>query len=79
MQDLHEEKGVRFILEAEVIAIIGDEEGNLTEIKLTTGQTLPADILLAGLGVVPCTDFLRGSDINLDPRGYVPVDKVSYH
>ena len=66
-------------MEAEVIEMVGDEEGNLTEVKLTTGQTLLADVLLAGLGVVPCTDFLRGSDICLDARGYGPVDKVIAH
>ena len=66
-------------MEAEVIEMVGDEEGNLTEVKLTTGQTLLADVLLAGLGVGPCTDFLRGSDICLDARGYVPVDKVIAH
>lgn len=58
--------------------MIGDDDGILTEVSLTTGQTLQADILLAGLGVLPCTDFLRASDIVLDNRGYVPVDEVYF-
>lgn len=73
---MHEEKGVKFVLGAEVAEMIGDDEGNLTEVALTNGQSLAADLLLAGLGVVPSTDFLRASDITLDSRGYVPVDQV---
>lgn len=64
------------MLGVEVAELHGDEDGNLSEVNLTSGQTLCADLLLTGLGVVPCTDFLRGSDVMLDSRGYVPVDKV---
>jgi len=75
---LHEEKGVKFIMESEVGELLGDEEGNLTEVILTSGRTLKADILVAGLGVVPSTDFLRDSEVIIDSRGFVPVDEVNF-
>lgn len=64
-------------MDAEVAELLGDEEGNLTEVCLKSGQILRADLLVAGLGVVPSTDFLRATDIVLDSRGFVPVDEVS--
>lgn len=75
LQKLHEEKGVQFILDAEVTELLGDEEDCLSEVVLNTGQTLRADLLLAGLGVLPCTDFIRGSNIKLNSKGYVPVNE----
>ena len=76
LQKLHEEKGIHFILGAEVTELHGDEDDNLSEVVLNSGQTLRADLLLAGLGVLPCTDFIRGSNIKLNSKGYVPVDEV---
>lgn len=76
LQAMHEEKGVKFILGDEAAEMIGDDEGKLAEVTLTSGQVLPAHVLLAGIGVLPCTEFLRASDIILDGRGYVPVDEV---
>ena len=75
---MHEEKGVKFIMDSEVSELLGDEEGKLTEVILTSGRTLKADILVAGLGVLPSTDFLRDSDVFLDSRGFVPVDEVTF-
>lgn len=77
LQRMHEERGVQFVMDSEVAELVGDEEGNLTEVCLTSGRILKADVLVAGIGVLPSTDFIRGSDVNLDSRGYVPVDKVS--
>ena len=77
LQEMHAEKGVRFVMETEVAELRGDEDGNLTEVELTSGQILKADLILSGLGVLPCTEFLRDTDVVLDSRGYVPVDEVS--
>lgn len=65
-------------MDAEVAELGGDEEGNLTEVTLTSGRILRADLLIVGLGVLPSTDFLRASDVILDSRGYVPVDEVNF-
>ena len=78
LQKLHEEKGVHFILSAEVTELLGDEDDNLSEVVLNTGQTLRADLLLVGVGVLPCTDFIRGSNIRLNSKGYVPVNEVIF-
>jgi len=71
-QRLHEEKGVKFEVEAEVTALLGDE-GRVTSVQLKTGQTLPADAVVLGVGVRPATDFLKEA-FTLDKDGGLPVN-----
>ena len=40
---------------------------------LDNGEKIPADLVIAGVGVKPATNFLQGIKLNLD--GSVPVDK----
>jgi NADPH-dependent 2,4-dienoyl-CoA reductase/sulfur reductase-like enzyme/nitrite reductase/ring-hydroxylating ferredoxin subunit len=59
---VHERKGVVFHLGQEVAAL---ERGSRVQgVRLTDGTVLPADLVVAGLGIVPETDFVRGL-----PRG----------
>ncbi len=71
-QKLHEEKGVRFEVEAEVTALLG-EGGRVAGAQLKAGQTLPADAVVLGVGVRPATDFLAAA-LALDKDGGLPVD-----
>ena len=71
-QKLHEEKGVRFEVEAEVTALLG-EEGHVTGVQLKTGQTLAADVVVLGVGVRPATDFLKEA-FPLAKDGGLPVN-----
>jgi NADPH-dependent 2,4-dienoyl-CoA reductase/sulfur reductase-like enzyme/nitrite reductase/ring-hydroxylating ferredoxin subunit len=57
-QKLHEEKGVKFEVKAEVTELRG-EGGKVREVQLKAGQTLPADLVILGVGVRPATDFLK--------------------
>ncbi len=42
-------------------------------VTLADGVRVPADVILAAVGAVPATDWLRGA-LPLTPRGAVPVD-----
>ena len=89
---MHEENGVKFYLSAGVKEIVGDE-GKVTGVTLPSGETLEAEMVVAGVGkcrlnvlhikellmsvgVVPATDFLKGSDLPLTGRGELKVDEV---
>lgn len=43
---------------------------------LESGETVTADLVVLGVGVVPNTDFLASSNIPRDDRGFVPVNEV---
>jgi apoptosis-inducing factor 3 len=70
MQDMHEEQGVAFRLGRKVVRLEGD--GRVRAVVLDNGERLPADLVLAGLGVSPATEMLLGAPRNAD--GSVTVD-----
>ncbi len=70
LQRMHEEKGVRFHLNARPARVTG---GSRAEgLELDGGARLPADLLIIGVGVAPALGFLEGT--GLAERGAVPVD-----
>lgn len=56
-------------------ALIGFDvkEGKVTAV-ITDKQSIPADIVILGMGSRPNTDFLKGSKIELGARGAIKVD-----
>ncbi len=70
-QEIHEEKGVTFRLGTRVTGLTG--EGRVKTVGLADGQELPADLVVAGIGVKPATGFLTGVKLHSD--GSVPVDR----
>ena len=50
---------------SEIVAGDGDV---VREVRLDDGTVLPADLVVAGIGSVPVTDYLDGSGIELAPR-----------
>lgn len=71
-QQLHESKGVKFEVEAEAMALLG-EGGHVTGVQLKSGQKLPADAVLLGVGVRPATGFLTEA-FTLEKDGGLAVD-----
>ncbi|MBT9393015.1 FAD-dependent oxidoreductase [Hymenobacter sp. NST-14] len=71
-RNLHRRHGVRFKPEAEVTAVEG-ENGRVTAVRLASGQRLPADLVVLGVGVRPATDFLAPA-FELEKDGGVRVD-----
>lgn len=71
---LLQEHGVNFYMRTEARELHG-ENGQVKEVRLRNGTVLPADVVLAGIGVVPVTNFLKGSRIAVDARGAIYVDQ----
>jgi len=67
---IHQESGTRFFLSSTVNEIRGI--GRLKEVVCSTGETIPADMVIAGIGVVPAVAYLQGT--NLTANGGVPVN-----
>lgn len=61
---LHKEFGVSLICNARVTGFGGDD--HVESVRLADGWELPADIVVAGIGVSPDTRWLAGSGLMLD-------------
>ncbi|OXM47138.1 NAD(P)/FAD-dependent oxidoreductase [Amycolatopsis alba] len=61
---LHWEAGTELRLSAKVTGLESDG-GAVTGVRLATGEVLPADLVVAGIGVTPATGWLAGSGIPL--------------
>jgi NADPH-dependent 2,4-dienoyl-CoA reductase/sulfur reductase-like enzyme len=58
------ERGVRIVKRARAIAIEGWDRA--AAVVLSDGRRLPADLVVAGVGVLPATEALEGSGLALD-------------
>ncbi|TNN38633.1 Apoptosis-inducing factor 3 [Liparis tanakae] len=55
---------------------IGGMSMRVKRVVLKSGRVLEADVVIAGIGVIPNSDFLAGSGLEVDLRKAVVVDKV---
>lgn len=58
----HRERGIDIRLDARIAEITGDRK--VTGVKLETGETIPAQIVLIGIGVIPNTEL--GEELGLE-------------
>lgn len=65
--------GVNLMLNTSVTAV--DKKGDGLELTLSTGEKISADFVVVGAGVIPDTDFLKGSGIELGLRGHIIVNE----
>lgn len=63
--DRHKESGVQFILPASAAEIQGSD-GIVTSVLTTTGVTLPADIVIVAVGVVPNIALARDAGLTIN-------------
>jgi NADPH-dependent 2,4-dienoyl-CoA reductase/sulfur reductase-like enzyme len=63
--ELHRDHGVDLRLGTGVAGLIGD--GHVAAVELESGERVPADIVVVGLGAVPNTEWLAGSGLTVDP------------
>lgn len=64
LHDLHARNGVRLRLAAGVTAL-GTAGGRVTCVRLTTGDEVPADVVVVAFGTTPATGWLTGSGLEL--------------
>lgn len=62
---LHERHGTTVMTGVSVDEVVGDG-GHVTQVKLSDGTVLDADVLVAGIGAAPATDWLEGSGLTVD-------------
>lgn len=74
LNTLFEGKGVKFQFQTSIAKCNG-ENGAIKSIDLDNGTTLPADVLILGVGTTFYTDFLKGSGIAMEPNGAVNVNE----
>ena len=65
--DLHRAAGTDLRLGARVDGVL-EEGGRVCGVRLESGEVLPADLVVAGLGAAPSTGWLAGSGVRLHER-----------
>ncbi|KAI0324656.1 hypothetical protein GY45DRAFT_1262449 [Cubamyces sp. BRFM 1775] len=84
LKKFHESKGVKFHMQSKVEKIIPSEsdpsQAGAVVVTSSTGQTttLPADVIVMGVGVAPATEYLKSSkgfEQVVDKSGAVHVDE----
>ncbi|SDW30691.1 Reductase C-terminal [Arthrobacter sp. cf158] len=61
-QQIHTARGVKFVLPASAASVEG-RDGRASAVRTTTGQTLPADIVIVAVGVVPDTSLAETAQL----------------
>ncbi|MFE7409669.1 NAD(P)/FAD-dependent oxidoreductase [Streptomyces laurentii] len=70
----HRAQGVRVLLNQEVAALYGDDEGRVQAVELGGGRRIDADLVVVGVGVLPDTalataaELLVGDGVVVDER-----------
>lgn len=64
VREMHEAEGVEFELGVTVAGFEGIE--HVQGVQLSDGRSLPAEVVVVGIGVQPCTEWLENSRVRLD-------------
>jgi NADPH-dependent 2,4-dienoyl-CoA reductase/sulfur reductase-like enzyme/rhodanese-related sulfurtransferase len=68
-----EEHGVRLLLGDAVKAFHRRDDGGV-DVELSSGRQVESDLVILAIGVAPDTAFLKGSGLELGPKGHIVVD-----
>ena len=71
LREAHERRGSTVLLSAGVVGFRGTD-GRVDQVLLTDGRSLPADLVLVGIGVVPRTELAE--QLGLECDGGIVVD-----
>jgi apoptosis-inducing factor 3 len=77
LMKMHADKGIKFHMDAsvekaEASSILSYSVGS---IKLKSGDSIPADVVIMAVGIGPATEFLKESGFKLEKDGGLKVDK----
>ena len=64
--ELHRGRGVELRLGAAVSGFRAGDSGSLAAVALADGSEIPADLVVAGIGIEPVTDLARAAGIDCD-------------
>ncbi|MFE6868562.1 NAD(P)/FAD-dependent oxidoreductase [Kitasatospora sp. NPDC057692] len=74
---LHRREGTRLAFGQGVAALHGDEPGRVVEVELSDGGRLPADLVLAGIGVIPRTGLAAAAGLRVSGGIVVGADLLT--
>lgn len=66
MADLHRDNGVDLRLGVGVEEVLAGEGGRVASVVLSDGTSIAADVVVVGIGVIPNTEWLEGSGLEID-------------
>ena len=66
MADLHRDNGVDLRLGVGVEEVVAGEGGRVASVELSDGTSIAADVVVVGIGVIPNTEWLEGSGLEID-------------
>lgn len=71
-------QGVKFIFERNITQFVAkdDDKNAVGTVVLTSGEVLPADIVIIGIGSKLYTDWIKDTPIKMLQDGSIIVDKV---
>lgn len=76
----HRRRGTRVVLDARIACIVGEdghvagERGRVTGVQLESGEVIPADLVVIGIGVVPRTEL--ADQLGLEVAAGIVVDEA---
>ena len=68
-----EERGLKFLMEAQTAAILGDEQ--VTGVRFADGSEIPADLVVMAVGIRPNVSLAQGAGLHCE-RGIVVNDTM---
>ena len=61
----HEKMGVRLLFSTQVMRLLG-EQGRVSGVETVDGRTLPADLVVIGIGVIPNSELAATCDLTIE-------------
>ncbi len=71
-EKVYRDRGVTLLPETEVTSFLGDEK--VKQVITSSGESLPADLVIVGIGVVPNTEIFRDSGLKM-ANEYIKVNR----
>ncbi|XP_047463481.1 apoptosis-inducing factor 3 isoform X2 [Mugil cephalus] len=68
------EQNVRFHMN-DIVTEVKGVNGKVKEVVLKSGKVVPAEVLIVGIGIIPNSEFLQNSKIQMNRKNFVTVDK----
>jgi 3-phenylpropionate/trans-cinnamate dioxygenase ferredoxin reductase component len=73
-RDAHVGRGVDVRLGAQVVSL-GGKHNRVQAVQLSDGSRIPADLVIVGIGIEPCTELAR--QLDLESAGGIVVDRYA--